>query len=263
MAGFLPELRRLRRATSEGLFAAWCLGLFWLIAPVIWLAVVLAPRASWRWAWMRAAARFLARATLTPVTVDGLQNLPANRPIVLVSNHASYLDGFVAVAAIPREFSFVAKAELAEEFLDRVFLRRIATQFVERFDWQKGVADAIRIASAAKAGRSLFFFAEGTFTRVPGLLPFHMGAFLAAADADVPVVPVAIRGTRSILLEETFFPRRGRITVTIGEPIESGAVRDPAAPDAWTTALKLRALARDHILGYCGEPDLAGEPSPI
>jgi 1-acyl-sn-glycerol-3-phosphate acyltransferase len=167
------------------------------------------------------------------------------------------------VATIPFEFSFVAKAELINSTVSRIYLDRIGTEYVERFDAQRGVKDAQRISSSARTGRSILFFAEGTFTRVPGLLPFHMGAFLAAAEADLPVVPVAIRGTRSILLNETWFPRRGMITMTIGKPIEPAETRDGAKDNVWSTALKLRDATREHILRHCGEPDLADEKSPL
>ncbi len=262
-AGVFPELRRLRRAAAERLYAAYCLGLYRSLTPVAGLSIILLPKSSWRWALMRNTARFLARATFTPLLVQGTQNLPRNRPCILVANHASYIDAFVMVAALPLAFSFVAKVELTRNPLKRILLERIQTEFVERFDRRKGVEDAQRISHAALAGRSLFFFAEGTFTRVPGLLPFHMGAFLAAAEAGLPVVPIAIRGTRSILLEDTMFPRRGMVSVVVGEPIEPAAVRDKAQPEIWATALKLRSLARDHILRHCGEPDLANENSPL
>jgi len=208
-------------------------------------------------------ARFLARASFTPLLVTGLENLPRGRPCVIVSNHVSYIDSYVLVAAVPLELSFVAKGELAARWINRVFLKRIRAELVERFDRQKGIEDARRIARAAREGRSLMFFAEGTFTRMPGLLPFHMGAFIAAAEAGVPVVPVAIRGTRSILLDDTWFPRRGTIAVTIGKPVEPGTADPGQGPDLWKTALKLRDASREHILRYCGEPDLADEKSPI
>jgi 1-acyl-sn-glycerol-3-phosphate acyltransferase len=162
------------------------------------------------------------------------------------------------VAVLPMEFSFVAKAELRGNFLASIFLKRIQTEFVERFDRQKGVEDARRVSSAARKGRSLLFFAEGTFTRIPGLRPFHMGAFEAAVEADVPVVPIAVRGTRSMLRDVSKFPRRGKITVTIGKPIEPDNVKDPVASDSWATAIKLRDAAHEHILRHCGEPDISG-----
>jgi 1-acyl-sn-glycerol-3-phosphate acyltransferase len=144
-----------------------------------------------------------------------------------------------------------------------VFLRRIRTEFVERFDKQKGVEDARRIVGRVRAGQSLLFFAEGTFCRMPGLLPFHMGAFLTATDAGVPLVPIAIRGSRSILRDGSWLPRRGMITVTIGKPIKPDAIRTHGEGDSWTVAMKLCDAAREHILCHCGEPDLAHEKSPI
>jgi acyl carrier protein len=263
LSGVLPELRRLRHVASAGLYAAYCWMLLCVMAPLTWLYVVLAPRPSWRWKFMRRVARFLARASCTPLIIHGREKLPRGRPCIIVSNHASYIDSFFIVVAIPFEFSFVAKAELIKNILSRIYLDRIGTEYVERFDTQRGVKDAQRISSSARTGRSILFFAEGTFTRVPGLLPFHMGAFLAAAEADLPVVPVAIRGTRSILLNNTWFPRRGMITITIGKPIEPAEVRDGTKDTVWSTALKLRDAAREHILRHCGEPDLAEEKSPL
>jgi len=262
LAGWLPELRRLRRTVSAGLYASYCWTLFGLVAPFAWLAVILMPGSERRWAFMRGVARFLARASFTPLLITGSENLPRGRPCVIVSNHASYIDSYVLVAAVPLEFSFVAKGELAARWINRLFLERIQAELVERFDRQKGIEDARHIAGAAREGRSLMFFAEGTFTRMPGLLPFHMGAFIAAAEAGVPVVPVAIRGTRSILLDDTWFPRRGMITVTIGKPIKPEKTEGESASDLWKAALKRRDAAREHILRYCGEPDLSHEKPP-
>jgi 1-acyl-sn-glycerol-3-phosphate acyltransferase len=79
-----------------------------------------------------------------------------------------------------------------------------------------------------------------------------MGAFIVAAETGTPVVPVAIRGTRSILRDGSWFPRRGAINVAIGAPLV------PKGAD-WSAALALRDAARAEILKSCGEPDL--EPS--
>ncbi|MEN6373966.1 MAG: AMP-binding protein [Smithella sp.] len=256
VSGILPELRRMRHAGGNGIYAAYCWMLFSLMTPIVWLSVMLLPAFPLRWALLRRLAKFLVRASFTSFFVQGTENLSGRRSCILVANHASYLDGLIMVASLPLEFSFVAKAELSGNFLLRVFLKRIQTEFVERFDTMKGVEDAGRITAATHQGRSLLFFAEGTFTRIPGLRPFHMGAFEAAAETDIPVIPVAIRGTRSILRDQSRFPRRGAVIVTIGKPIESRSLHDAVAPDLWTTAIKLRDAAREHILQYCGEPDL-------
>ena len=248
LGGLLPQLRRARRMVTDVLYASYAWTLFGLVAPVTWLLVALLPRSGWRWTVARGSMRFLARLSQTPIVVHGLDNLPKDRPIVLVANHLSYIDGFVLVAALPIEFSFVAKVELTDYFTVRMLLSRMDVEFIERFDIERGVADAKRVAQAAARGKSLLFFPEGTFQRMPGLLPFHMGAFVTAAEAGMPVVPVTIRGTRSKLRSGSWFPRRGTVSVTVGKPITPGG-------SSWSAAIELRDATRADILRHCGEPE--------
>ncbi len=253
------QWQRTSRQTASLLYAGYAWALFGVAALGVWVMVLLLPRVAWRWQLMRTTLRILRRAARIPIAVQGLENLPRDRACVLVANHASYLDGYVLVACLPVEFSFVAKVELQQNPGVRILLRRIGTEFVERFDKQRGIEDARRIGQLAQRGRSLMFFPEGTFSRVPGLLPFHMGAFVAAAEAGVPVVPIVLRGTRSVLRGDSWFPRRGSISVRIGAPIEP----DSAEASTWSKALRLNELSRQHILHYCGEPDLARESPPL
>ena len=259
LLGALPRLRRTLRGFGALAFAAHGWMALLVLALPTWLVVAGLPREPWRWAVIRGALKVLAGATGTPLAVGGRENLPPpGEPCVYVSNHASYLDGCVMVAALPGVFSFVAKAELMGNFVPRIFLGRIGTRFVERFDRRQGIDDARRIAAAARGGRPLLYFAEGTFTRMPGLLPFQMGAFTAAAEAGVPVVPITIRGTRSMLRDVSGFPRPGAITVVIDAPIAPEATEGEKA-DAWAAAVKLRDETRRRILARCGEPDLEYE----
>ena len=249
LTGLLPQLRRIRHSLFNDLYAAYVWVIFCLMAVLVWITVACLPRTAWCWAAVRKAAKLFQLLTGTRISVKQLAPLPAGGSYVAVANHASYIDGVVLAAVLREDFSFVAKRELLDRFVTRVFLKRIDVEFVERMDTRRGVTDAKRIALAAGEGRSLVFFPEGTFTRMPGLLPFHMGAFLAAVEAGIPVVPIAIRGTRSILRADSWFPRRGTISVTIGAPI---------APDGsdWAAAIRLRDAARAEILKHCGEPDL-------
>jgi 1-acyl-sn-glycerol-3-phosphate acyltransferase len=98
------------------------------------------------------------------------------------------------------------------------------------------------------------FFPEGTFARQPGLLPFHMGAFVTAAKTQLPLVPIAIHGTRNILRPGSWLPHRGEITVTIGKPIQAD-VPGSESDDPWPQALLLRDQAREHIRRYSEEPE--------
>jgi 1-acyl-sn-glycerol-3-phosphate acyltransferase len=171
---------------------------------------------------------------------------------MMVVNHASYLDGILVVAALAQPRSFVAKRELLDHWVPRVFLKAIGSVFVDRLDAQRGVEDTRQFTAAARAGQSLIVFPEGTFRRMPGLLPFRMGAFVIAAQSGVPVVPVTLRGSRSALRDGQWLFHRGRLSVTISTPIE------PAGND-WNAAIRLRDAARAEILRLCGEPDLGEE----
>jgi 1-acyl-sn-glycerol-3-phosphate acyltransferase len=201
----------------------------------------------------RAAARAVSRAFLwvagMPLTVRGLERLESGQCIV-VSNHASYLDGLVFTAALPARFSFVIKREMSAVPLAGLFLRRIGSEFVERFERNRGAADARRVLRNAASGHSLVFFPEGTFTRTPGLLKFHTGAFVTAARAGCPVIPAVVRGTRAALSPTGSLPRPGRIEIDILPPIATQRQAGEASSAA------LRDRARQAILLALGEPDL-------
>ena len=252
IAGLRPRWRSSKRMLYDLGYAAYAYVVFGMILPVALLALAVLPTLTARWAVLRWSARQVLRMARVPLLVEGSENLPANGGCVVVANHASYLDGLILLSILPHPVSFVAKAELQDRPFPHWFLRRIRAQFVERFDVQQGTADAHRLAKQAHAGIPLMFFAEGTFTRYPGLLPFHMGAFATAAENDLSVVPITLRGTRSILRSDDRFPRRGTVAVIIGEPLECSG-RD------WKAALEVRNKARQQILRHLGEPDLAGE----
>ena len=249
LSGLGARSRRMRRRLAELTYCWYVRSAFLLLAVPTWLAVVLLPTVGMRWRAMRLTARALFTIARIPFSVRGGEDPASAGSCVYVANHSSYLDGLVAVAALPGAFSFAAKAELERRFVPRLFLRRIGARFVERFDAEQSVADAEREIEAARSGESLFFFAEGTFTREPGLRPFRLGAFQAAVRAGLPVVPVTIRGARSVLRGDTWFPRRGAIAVVVSDPIP------PTGAD-WSAAVRLRDACRAGILEHLGEPDL-------
>ncbi len=258
-SGLLPGLRRLGNQIGRALYGAYAWILFLITASLVFVAVMCLPKDSWRWWTMRTTIRFLALTLGIEVRVNGLERLPPpHQAGVYVANHASYLDVFVIIAYLPREFSFIAKAELKENPLSHAFLRRIRTAFVARGDKEQAVLDARHSVDIAQRGRSLFFFPEGTFTRMPGVLPFRMGAFTTAVEAKLPIIPIAIRGTRSILRADTSLPRRGSLSITIGKPLMPYEFH-ASQQDPWQTAIDLRDAARQHILDHSGEPDIAHE----
>src|SRR5258706_1674107 len=200
LAGAAPQLHRGLRTLGGALFALRGYLVFALLFPFAVLAALLFPvKACWN------AGRIISKCFLLlsgiPVAVSGKENLGNNAPVVLAVNHTSYLDAVVLLSILEyRGYAFVAKREFQDNPLMRALLQGYGTQFIERFDLAKSTEHASQLAAAAKRGVSLIVFPEGTLLRNTGLMAFRTGAFQAAAQAGIPVVPVALRGVRSVLL---------------------------------------------------------------
>ncbi len=241
---------QLARGAAELAYAGYAWALFGALGLVALAAALVVPTAAARRAALHGIARAMARLSALPVTVTGREQLPAAGPVVVVANHASYVDGLLLYALLPRRFVVVAKEGFARSFWTRRLFGAAGARLVERFDPQRGVEDARALGALAASGEALAFFPEGTFTRTPGLAPFRMGAFVIAAQTGAPVVPVAFHGTRSVLRADSWIVRRRPVGAAFGAPL---------APDGtdWAAALRLRDAARAAILRHCGEPDLA------
>jgi acyl carrier protein len=249
LAGAAPQLRRSWRTALGALYALRVYLAFGLLFPFALLTAALAkPPVTWRVG--SAICRMFLRASGIPLVVRGMERLP-HGPAVLAVNHTSYLDAVVLVALLgPRVYAFVAKREFEGNPLMRTLLRGFGTLFVERFDVQKSAEHADVLVEAARGGASMIVFPEGTLTRNTGLMAFRTGAFQIAVQSGLPVVPVALRGVRSVLRDGTWYARRVPVAVTVCAPI---------APDGadWAASIRLRDRARAEILQACGEPDLA------
>ena len=245
---------RLLLAPLRFAYGIYAIGAFLLLALCTLLATLSLPGVQRRRAAARAGARAFLWVAGMRLTVKFLDRLPAGQCVV-VSNHASYIDGVVFTAALPPRFGFVIKREMNAVPLAGLLLRRLGSEFVERFNRNRGAADARRVLRNAVNGNSLVFFPEGTFPQSPGLLKFHTGAFLTAARAGCPVVPATIKGTRAALSPKGALPRPGRIVVEILPAVAASAETSEVA------ASELRDLARESILRELGEPDMAVPPA--
>nr|WP_246533267.1 lysophospholipid acyltransferase family protein [Pseudomonas lalucatii] len=231
-----PVLRRLLWALLLG------------FASLTWLAVALLPKRSWCRRLVRRSARLFLHLVGVPLQVSGLGQLRLPEVRVLVANHASYLDGLVLCAVLPPGFAFVAKRELAGQFIAGRFLRRLGTCFVERFDPQRSAADAEALGAALESGQSLVFFPEGTLSREPGLQAFRMGAFVLAARADVPLLPVALGARAHGAARRSVVPPSRRRTGGTLWPVAGRRARE------WLDATAAHK-ARAPLLRRLDEPD--------
>ena len=179
-------------------YVAYCLVSFTVLGLAVLAINLFLPSLRQRRVVAGTVGRVFLRLAGIPFTVQGLERLPKT-PCVVVANHASYIDAIAIVGALPPEFAFVIKKEMMRAPLAGLLLRRLGAQFVERFDRHKGATDARRVLKLAATGQSLMFFPEGTFDETRQIGKFLGGAFTIAARAEMPVVAIAIHGTRAVM----------------------------------------------------------------
>jgi 1-acyl-sn-glycerol-3-phosphate acyltransferase len=193
----------------------------------------------------------MVRLWSIPLSVRWESDAALPEPHVIVTNHCSYLDCIFVAALLPRPHVVVVKAELQRIPILSTYLRKLGSIFVERSAPDRRRLEIRQMEDALARGTSVIVFPEGTFTRVAGLLPFHLGAFEIAVVSSVPVIPLTLHGTRSVLRDGRWLPRRLPVRAVVGAPL-----RLPTGKDALSATLRLRDLARAEVLQHCGEPDL-------
>ncbi len=144
---------------------------------------------------------------------------------VLVSNHASYMDIPALLAGLPEQFRFMAKKSLLKVPFIGYHLKRAGHVAVERGDPRaaaRSMSEAARIVR--ERGVPVLVFPEGGRNPV-GLREFKEGAAYLAIKAGVPMVPIALVGTRQVLPMDSLLVRPGHITLRIGEPIPTAGLK--------------------------------------
>jgi 1-acyl-sn-glycerol-3-phosphate acyltransferase len=200
----------------------------------------------------RLVAKFFARSLFalggTPLSLSYAVDLDRSQAQILVANHASFLDAIALTALLPVHVSYAVKKELATGGIASVVLRKLEAAFVERFSAEDGFRDIESMQKRVESGETFVFFPEGTFTRRSELSAFRLGAFKIAAEVGCPVVPLVIRGSRSVVRDVQFAPRPGKIEVEVLSPYSV------AATD-WNSLCDVRNEVRSAIAESCGEPD--------
>jgi 1-acyl-sn-glycerol-3-phosphate acyltransferase len=165
------------------------------------------------------------------IEVENRGTLDPAQPYVFMVNHASTLDIWAMFLVVPRRIRMIAKKQLRRIPLFGWAMWAARFIFIDRHN---GVAARRSIDEAGKRihdGESVLVFPEGTRTRDGSLGPFKKGGFHLAVKAGVPIVPVALLGTRALMPRGSFLLRSGTMKAIIGEPIATQGLSDEERAD--------------------------------
>ena len=172
-------------------------------------------------------ARFWGRSILMVsrimVSVKGLSNIDSSAPYIYMPNHQSNFDIPVLLGHLTVQFRWLAKVELFKIPIFGRAMRKAGYISIDRYNRQSAIKSLSVAANKIKSGVSVLIFPEGTRSRDGKIRPFKKGGFVLAIDSGVPIVPVVITGTRSIMTKGKFRVNAGHVNMVIHKPIDTSA----------------------------------------
>jgi len=192
-------------------------------------------RLAWRFAKLQ--ARNLVRLCGVRVRVRGLEHLPPG-PCVFTPNHQSHFDIAALLGFLPGNNRFAAKKQLFKEPVLGAVMRTLGMIPIDRDDTAASIE---HLRALRERRQSIIIFPEGTRSQDGRLLPFKKGAFVAAIELQVPIVPVVCKGTTEVM------PKGGYLSILPGE-VEIAVLQPiPTAGMTYDDRERLSALVRQRI----------------
>jgi 1-acyl-sn-glycerol-3-phosphate acyltransferase len=177
------------------------------------------------WSWL------ILKTTGVRVTIEGLDRITPGTTYVFVSNHQSIYDTPVIFASLPYQLRIIAKESLARFPVLGWHLKRGGHLFVDRKHPDRaGILRRWR--ALVSEGLSLIIYAEGTRSADGHVSRFKAGSFLLAIEARLPIVPVAIIGTRKVMPKGRLRTEPADVTLVVHDPIQPPAIDAPTVRDA-------------------------------
>ena len=195
----------------------------------------------------RAWSRTLLAVSGVKVRVHGCEKIAEHGSYVIAPNHASYMDTPIVLAHLPVQFRFLAKKGLFSIPFLGTHLARAGHIPVYRGDPRSAVRTLAKAAEAIQQKKiSLLIFPEGGRTHDGQLRDFKEGAAYVAIKAGVPIVPVALRGTRAVLPFGSGHIRSGTVDLIVGDPISTFGLK-------LHDRVHLTQELRDHVISLLQE----------
>ncbi len=170
--------------------------------------------------------RFIMWSAGGKPTIEGLENIPMDTPVLFTSNHRSYFDVVLAYGALPctKITGFIAKKEIAKVPLLNLWMILLHCKFLDRENPRKGLRTIQDAINDVKKGWSMFIMPEGTRNQADEMLPFKPGSLKVAERTGCPIVPVAITGTDDMFEKHVPWVHGAKIKIRFGAPIPTGGI---------------------------------------
>ena len=194
----------------------------------------------------------VVRKTIGPVfrrmfdlTITGLENIPTDGPAIIAANHTSVLDSFIVPAVLPRNISYVGKAEYLDDWKTRHIFPALGMIPIDRSGGNASLAALDTAADLLDAGNLFGIYPEGTRSRTGHLYKGRTGVARLSHRTGAPVIPVGLIGMREIQPPDAPFPKPfNEAMIRFGQPLHPDEHGDPAsdpmAHRAMTDALMFR-----------------------
>jgi len=167
----------------------------------------------------RAWARSILFVGCTPVRVEGIENLNVDGSCILMPNHQSNFDIPVLLGCLPVQFRWLAKVELFKIPIFGRGMRGCGYISIDRSNRKSAFRSLTEAAQKIRNGVSVLIFPEGTRSWDGEIQSFKKGGFVLSVDAGVPIIPIVISGTRTVMPKGRLLIRRQPVGMRILAPI--------------------------------------------
>jgi 1-acyl-sn-glycerol-3-phosphate acyltransferase len=160
------------------------------------------------------------------IDIKGLENIPDKEPVIFVSNHQSFLDIKLSIAAIPRNFSFISKDIIFKIPILGKYMRTSGHIAIRRNNERDAYATLNEVVKKLDGGKSVVIFPEGTRSANGKLGEFKRGVSAIILRSGRKVVPAAIIGSGGFMPKSSFLsnPENRNIRFKFGKPLEFSKV---------------------------------------
>ncbi len=156
---------------------------------------------------------------MLPKKFSGFENIPAG-PVIVVANHTSMVDIYLLSGYLPKDFSYLVKEELFKIPVFGTCIKNLGSYPISRRNAKKAFETTQAIIKNIKEkNETILGFPEGTRNKTTELLPFKNGLFKIALEAQLPVIPVAVKGCSKIFSKNKLIAERHLVSIAVGQPL--------------------------------------------